>query len=238
VAKRKAKPEIARKSRTRHAPLKLTLMGGSDGVPVELKGRGRFDAKASWLTLEVGVARSLLIFDPALVVISLLDLLARAVLGRRLGPESDAVSPVYVRSRTDLYDENGQDAGGWRVVAVLSRSHGGLHFDGQLIDCHQRIEPGERIVAVDAPWAAIAQPLAPESVLLAGAWYARTGCGNGYRGVTTTVVDWWPWPWGKSTAVRIGFDGTKIRRFEDGPPQQSVGFDASLTKMPLAQLRN
>jgi len=52
-----------------------------------------------------------------------------------------------------------------------------------------RIELGERVVAVDAPWGALAQALEPKGVLLASAWDARTGRGNEYRGVTTTMLN-------------------------------------------------
>jgi len=112
--------------------------------------------------------------------------------------------------RTELYDEHGREAGGWRVVAALGRTGGGVQLAGQLLDHAARIEPGERVVAVDAPWSVLAQPVGGEGeggdgVLLASAWDARTNRGYGYRGVTTAVVDGWAWPaaWVGAEAVRI-----------------------------------
>ena len=79
-----------------------------------------------------------------------------------------------------------------------------------------RIEPGERVVAVDAAWGVLVRPLGDggeggEGVLLAGAWDVRTGRGNGYRGVTTAVVDGWPWPaaWGGAEVLRIAIAVTE-----------------------------
>jgi hypothetical protein len=226
VAKRRARPEVARKSRGRILPLELSLIGSSDGVPFELTEHGWIDVGASRLTVEVGVARSLLLFDPALVAISLMDVLALAALGPRAAPDSDADSPAYVRSRTDLYDENGRDAGGWRIVAHLEHTRGdGLRLDGQVLDCSQRIEPGERMVAVDSPWTVLAHPLKPEGVLLSGAWGARTRRGNGYRGVTVATVDGWP---RVRQVLRIRFDGICIRRAEIVRAGETIGIDATL----------
>jgi len=71
------------------------------------------------------------------------------------------------------------------------------------------------VVAVDAPWASLAQPLELEGVLLAGAWDARTGRGNGYRGVVTAVAEGWQSS-GSERAVRLGFDGIQITRAAEG----------------------
>ena len=159
--------------------LELRIDGCANGVPVEVLGSGEVDGDR--LRLEVRT-RPLLTFDPALVVLGLLDVLALA--GREVGD----TDPVYVRSRTDLYDEHGREAGGWRVVAALTAGAGTVRLEGQLIDHRTHLEPGERVRTVD-PWTALAQRLDPEGVLLAGAWQARTGRGNGYRGVTVSVVE-------------------------------------------------
>ena len=78
-----------------------------------------------------------------------------------------------------------------------------------------RIELGERVVAVDAPWGALAQALEPKGVLLAGAWDVRTGRASNYRGVTTTVVEGCAWP-GPGQASQITFDAVEIRRVVSG----------------------
>ena len=213
VSKRKAKPHVALKERGRTVPLELSLIGSSDGVPVELTGRGNFDTGGGRLTLDVGIARSLLLFDPALVSISLLDVLALAALGMRQAPEPDWDSPLYVRSRTDLYDESGREAGGWRGVVALMRARCGcVRLDGQVLDCSLRIEPGERVVAADAPRRIIATRVEPEGKLFAKAWEARTGRGNSYRGLTTTVHESYAWLDCMPTAEEIEQEEIQFRR--------------------------
>jgi hypothetical protein len=214
VAKRKPKSEVARKASSSIVPIELSMIGSADGVPIELAGRGKFDSETRRLTLEIGVPRSLLLFDPALVAISLLDVLALALLDPRPAFDSDADSPAYVRSRTDLYDENGREAGGWRVVAELERGRGGLELRvrGQLLDCRQHIEPGERVVAVDTPWYVLTQPIEPEGALLAGALEARTGRGNGYRGVTTSILEGQLWQQPGQLVERIELQGVQVQR--------------------------
>jgi hypothetical protein len=59
---------------------------------------------------------------------------------------------------------------------------------GLLVDYRTHMEPGELVHTVE-PWTALAQPLEPEGALLAGAWQAQTGRGNGYRGVGASVVE-------------------------------------------------
>jgi hypothetical protein len=160
--------------------LALELTGLANSVPVEILGSGELDA--GHVRLEIVTARAHLAFDPALVAIGLLDMLALA--DHAVGGDI----PVYVRSRTDLYDEHGREAGGWRVLAALTRGDGTVRLAGLFLDHRTYLEPGERVVGVE-PWTALAQPLNPEGVLLAGAWQTQTGRGNGYRGVTVAVVD-------------------------------------------------
>ena len=52
----------------------IELVGSAQGVPVEITGDGFLDAGR--LALEVRMARSLLLLDPALVALGLLDVLA------------------------------------------------------------------------------------------------------------------------------------------------------------------
>lgn len=93
------------------------------GVPVDITAHGSVDTDAGRLTLEVRVARSLLLLDPALAVLGLLDVLTFAA----TQPWSDHPdADVHVRSRADLYDEHGRDSGGWRVVTALGRTGGSL----------------------------------------------------------------------------------------------------------------
>jgi hypothetical protein len=163
--------------------LELRITGCANGTPVEILGSGEVDGDR--LRMEVRVARSLLTFDPALVVLGLLDMLALA--GRWVG-DTDSDTPVYVRSRTDLHDEHSREAGEWRIVAALTHDEGRVRLEGQLLDHRVHQEPGERVRTV-GPWTVLAQPLDPEGVLLAGVWQAQTGRGNGYRGVSVSVVD-------------------------------------------------
>ena len=120
--------------------LELRITGCANGTPVEILGSGEVDGDR--LRMEVRVARSLLTFDPALVVLGLLDMLALA--GRWVG-DTDSDTPVYVRSRTDLYDENGREAGGWRVIAATSRDASTVRLAGLLLDHQTNQEPGERV---------------------------------------------------------------------------------------------
>jgi hypothetical protein len=96
--------------------LALEITGLANGAPVEVVGSGEIDAGR--LRLEVRTLRANLAFDPALVAVGILDVLA--VVGNALGK----TDPAHVRSRTDLYDEHGREAGGWRVVAALTRGGG------------------------------------------------------------------------------------------------------------------
>ncbi len=59
------------------------------------------------------------------------------------------------------------------------------------------------------PWTVMAQLLPPEGALLAGAWYAQTGRGNGYRGVGVAAVDGLPPP-----ATALWFGAVQVRRDE------------------------
>lgn len=207
------------------ATVEIELTGSADGVPMDIAGTGQVDPAR--LTLEVQAAPSLLLLDPTLIALGFLDVLALA-----------ATCPcptdphVHVRSRTDQYDEHGRDAGGWRVVAAVGRTGGGVRLDGQLLDHVIRIEPGERVVAVDAPWAVVAQPVEDESVLLAGAWGVRTGRGNGYRGVTVTIAGGlWQ---GGAAAVRVAFQAVQNSRGE-GDKGESVAIQASVATNRVAE---
>ena len=216
--------------------IELELVGSADGVPMELAGTGSLDPGAGQLAFEVRTPRRLLLFDPAFIAIGLLDLLA--LVASHADP-ADPEAHVHVRSRTDLYDENGREAGGWRVVATLKRTSGGVLLNGQLLEHVARIEPGERVVAVDAPWGVMAQAIgdggegSTEGVLLAGAWDARTGRGNGYRGITTLVADGFTWP-GPGQASQMTIGAVEIRRVEDGSGE-TVGIVARVATDLLAK---
>jgi hypothetical protein len=150
--------------------LELEITGLANGAPVEVVGSGEIDAGR--LRLEVRTPRANLVFDPALVAVGILDVLA-------------LVGNAHVRSRTDIYDEHGREAGGWRVVAALTST---VRLAGLLLDHRTHMEPGELIRSVE-PWTVLAQPLKPEGMLLSGAWYVETGRGNAYRGVSVAVVE-------------------------------------------------
>jgi hypothetical protein len=94
--------------------LEFEITGLANGAPVEVVGNGEIDACR--LRLEVRTARSNILFDPALVAVGILDVLAFAL------------GNTHVRSRTDLYDEHGREAGGWRVLAALTRDNGTLRL--------------------------------------------------------------------------------------------------------------
>jgi len=160
--------------------LHIEIAGLANSAPVEVVGTGELDA--GHVRLEIRTTRSLA-FDPALIAVGLLDVLALA--GNGLG---DTDVATYVRSRTDLYDEHGREAGGWRVLAALTRGDGTVRLAGQLLDHRTHMEPGEQVRSVH-PWVVLAQPLEPEGMLLAGAWTAQTGRGNGYRCVSLAVVE-------------------------------------------------
>jgi hypothetical protein len=88
--------------------LAIELAGLANGALVEVVGTGEVDA--GHVRMEIRTARPHLAFDPALVAAGILDVLALA--GNGLG---DTDVPVRVRSRTDVYDEHGREAGGsWR----------------------------------------------------------------------------------------------------------------------------
>jgi hypothetical protein len=201
--------------------IELKLVGSAKGVPVELAGSGEFDAVAGRLLLDLRLARPLLMFDPALIALGLLDVLAHAAT-QDSAVATDADSPAHIRSGTDLYDENGRDAGGWRVVATLARSGQAARLEGQLLGCSQRIEPGERVVAVDASWTVLVQPLEPEGVLMAGAWEARSGRGNCYRGVTTTLAEGGQWA-SSGVTVRIGVNDVWLSCTDASLGERSIG---------------
>jgi hypothetical protein len=160
--------------------LAVELTGLANNAPVEVVGTGEVDAGR--VHMEIRTARPHLAFDPALVAVGILDVLAL------VGNAQGNTEPVHVRSRNDLYDEHGRAAGGWRIVAAMTCCGGTVRLDGQLLDHRTRLEPGERVRSVE-PWTVLAQPLGAEAMLLAGAWNAETGRGNGYRGVTVAVVE-------------------------------------------------
>ena len=184
--------------------LALELAGLANGVPVEVVGNGEFDA--GHLRLEIGIARALFTFDPALIAVGLLDVLALA--GNGLG---DTDVPTYIRSRTDLYDEHGREAGGWRVLAALTRGEGTVRLEGQLLDHRTHMEPGELIRTVE-PWSALSQPLEPEGLLLSGAWQVETRRGNAYRGVSVAVVERDL----LESVTRLEFGPVRVRRGTEG----------------------
>ena len=197
--------------------LAVELTDLANGAPVEVVGTGEVDA--GHVRMEIRTARPHLAFDPALIAVGILDVLFFA--GNTLG---DTDIPTYVRTRTDLYDEHGREAGGWRVLAALTRGDGTVRLAGLLLDHRTHLELGEQVRSVD-PWTVLTQPLKTEGLLLAGAWDARTGRGNVYRGVTTTVVDGWAWPWAGAARSR-GF-----RRIFD---YSSAAFSSRLGATPSA----
>ena len=78
------------------------------------------------------------------------------------------------------------------------------------------------------PWLAIAQPLDPEGVLLAGVWQAQTGRGNSYRGASVAVVV------GDAelprAVTRLGISSVRVGRLaEVGAHGMTVDADVSAT---------
>ena len=202
--------------------LDIEITGCANNVPVEILGNGEVDGDR--LHIDVRTARSLLTFDPALVVLSLLDVLALAAREVRI---IDGDIPVYVRSRTDLHDEHGREAGGWRLVAALTHDVGKVHLEGQLLNHRVHQEPDERVRTVE-PWTVLAQPLVPEGVLLSGGWHVETGRGNGYRSVTVSVVE------GEVSVVvtRLEIVSVRVRPLTVG---DGVTVDADVSAATLAE---
>ena len=199
--------------------LELEITGLANGAPVEVGGSGEIGAGR--LHLAVRTPRANIVFDPALVAVGILDVLAFAL------------GNTHVRSRTDLYDEHGREAGGWRVIAATSRDASTVRLAGLLLDHRTHMEPGEQVRSVE-PWAVLAQPLKPEGVLLAGAWQAQTGPGNGYRGVTVAVVDRQIRLPVQRGATRLGIAAVRIGRgVEQGG--ERVAIEAGVAVTALAE---
>ena len=182
--------------------LEIELAGLANGVPVEVMGSGEVAGGRVRVAVRLPGGPVALAFDPALVVLGLLDVLAL------LGQVGETEGPVYVGARMDLYDEHGRDAGGWRVLAEATREGGTLRLAGILRDHATHLEPGELVRGVE-PWTVVAQHLEPGGVLLAGAWHVETGRGNGYRGVSVAAVDGLPPP-----ATALWFGAVQVRRDE------------------------
>jgi hypothetical protein len=194
--------------------LALELAGLANNAPVEVVGTGEVDAGR--LRLEVRTLRANLAFDPALVAVGILDVLA-------------VVGTAHVRSRTDLYDEHGREAGGWRVIAATSRDASTVRPAGLLLDHRTHMEPGEQVRSV-GPWTTLAQPLEPEGVLLAGAWHAQTGRGNGYRGVSVAVVERDL----LESLARLEFGPVRVRRETEGSGER-LAIEAAVNVTALAE---
>jgi hypothetical protein len=58
--------------------LELELFGSAEGVPAEILGHGSVDTDAGRIALDVRLPRRLLLFDPALVALGVLDVFAVA----------------------------------------------------------------------------------------------------------------------------------------------------------------
>jgi hypothetical protein len=198
--------------------LALEITGLANGAAVEAVGSGEVDA--GHVRLEIRTARPHLSFDPALVAIGLLDVLALA--GREVGGREIR---VYVRSRTDLYDEHGREAGGWRVLAGVMRGR----LAGLLLDHRTNLEPGEQVRSVQ-PWVVLAQPLEPEGMLLSGAWHVETGRGNAYRGVSVAVVER-DLP---EFVARLEFGPMRVRRETEGSVER-IAVEAAVAVTALAE---
>ena len=111
---------------------------------------------------------------------------------------------------------------------ALTHEAATVRLAGLLQDHSTHMEPGELIWSVE-PWTVLAQPLNPEGVLLAGAWHAQTGRGNGYRGVSVAAVDGDVGSGGFSTRLKIasvslrGEVGNETERFLVDP-RSELGF--------------
>jgi len=111
------------------AKLELKLAGSASSVPVEVTGHGSVHTDMGRLALQVRVARPLPLLAPPLVALGAIwpDAVGDGDAAEH-GPDADAGqdpdSHAHVRVRTDLYDEHGREAGGWRVVAALGRMGG------------------------------------------------------------------------------------------------------------------
>jgi len=190
--------------------LELRIDGCANSAPVEVVGSGEIDAGC--VHLEVRTARAHLAFDPALIAVGVLDVLTLA--GNGLG---DTDIPTYVRSRTDLFDEHGREAGGWRVLAEVTRGEGTVRVAGQLVDYRTHMEPGEQVRSVQ-PWVVLAQTLGPEGMLLSGAWHVETGRGNGYRAISFAVVERDL----LESVARLDFGPVRVRRETEGRVEGGV----------------
>jgi hypothetical protein len=204
--------------------LQVEIAGLANGAPVEVVGTGELGV--GHVRLELRTARAHLAFDATLVAVGLLDVLA--LVGNAQG-NADFDAPVHVRSRTDLYDEHGREAGGWRVLAALTHEAGLVRLAGLLVDHRTHLELGEQIRSV-APWAVLAQPVGPEGVLLAGAWSVETGRGNGYRGVSVALVERDL----LESVTRLEFGPLRVRRKTEGSVER-IAVDAAVAMTALAQ---
>jgi hypothetical protein len=206
--------------------LAIELAGLANGAPVEVVGNGEVDAGC--VRMEISTPRAHMAFDATLVVLGLLDVQALATNGEARDTGNDN-APAHVRCRTDLYDEHGREAGGWRVLAALTCDTGTRRLQGLLLDHRTHMEPGELIRSVQ-PWVVLAQPLEPEGVLLAGAWHVETGRGNGYRGVTVAVVERDPLEF----VARLEFGPVRVRRETEGSVER-IAVEAAVAVTALAE---
>lgn len=158
----------------------LQVGGCVNGAPVAVQGTAALDEDGRG-ELRLEVPDVPMRWDAAFLLPMLWDglALARAV---------DDL-PAYFEARQVLYDEQRREVGSAILVAEVVRDGERLACRGQLVDAVYRLEPGERVAAVEDVRRGAVLALGNDRGVVVAAWVFRTLRGNAYWAVTTTIGD-------------------------------------------------
>jgi hypothetical protein len=155
--------------------------GCANNAPVQVLGRGSFDAERVELALEVVAAP--LTWDPALVCVGGLDPLLIACFG--ILPEGEL---VLGRTRVDFADDQGRDVGTTVLAWVVEAGNDAVSVRAQLVEGVLRLEVLEQLTRV-APYTARMLDAGMGSVVLVSSLLFGTNRGSEYSGVATTSAE-------------------------------------------------
>lgn len=159
------------------------VAGVVNNVPVTIEGRGTLTEGG--LTVEQNADRDVIGWDAALIAPCCLDALLAIAAGASSRHEPGI--PVPIRGWTMLFDENGREVGRAVCSGTLALDNGTLRLRAQFLEATFRLELGERITRIGAPFPISILPAGSHAVLTS-AWSFETSRGNLYRGWTTTTA--------------------------------------------------
>lgn len=198
--------------------ISLELTGCVNNVAVGMTGSGRAEPSAGKVELELDVSGSSMHWDPALLLLSDLDLHFLDLAGVEVKPEPEASPvPILAQTRMVLFDQAARVHGHAVISSQLMRGADWINCRAQFLEARFQME--EEIACVETPVHASIIFLEPARIILTKAASFTTTWGKDYWCLTSSyhdrISECDPWFYGSVMVKALEFQ----RDPEEGGPK-------------------